>query len=312
MLKRSIILMVLVLLLVVPVAQAQNALQFEAFQIDLWPEYDQPSVLVIYRAKLAADVSFPAEVTFHIPAAAGEPNAVAVRQMDGSLLNAAYERVVDGVWAAITFTATAPEVQLEYYDPQLGKEGDTRSFEYTWPGDYAVAEMNIFVQQPLGATSLSIVPNSGEMVELPGDPMQYYRMDVGAPNAGETVRLGVTYAKANDILSIESLQVQPSAPLNGQESGTTGFLELLPWILGGAGVILLVGGGLWYWRMNQPAAQPKATARGRRTGAAGKSPEQMAAANGANGDAIYCHQCGKRAAAGDRFCRTCGTKLRST
>ena len=34
----------------------------------------------------------------------------------------------------------------------------------------------------------------------------------------------------------------------------------------------------------------------------------LSAENGNND--IFCHRCGKRAASGDRFCRSCGTKLR--
>jgi hypothetical protein len=132
---------------------------------------------------------------------------------------------------------------------------------------------------------------------------------VGAPKTDENVSVAISYIKDSDILSIESLQLQPSAPIDGNDgNGQSSFLTYLPWILGGLGVLLLLGGGLWYWRLNT-APPPAAPKKHRRAKNPIKSPEQISAANGENG--IFCHQCGKRSNAGDRFCRSCGAKLRT-
>ena len=156
---------------------------------------------------------------------------------------------------------------------------------------------------------MSVEPNLGSFTQIQGDPMQYYVMDVGSPKNGETVSVDVGYLKNTDSLSIESLQIQPSGPINGNDGNPqSGLLQYLPWLIGGMGVLLLVGGGVWYWQMNKIETQPTATKRGRRSTAI-KSPEQISAENGSQG--LFCHQCGKRAAKGDRFCRSCGAKLRS-
>ena len=140
--KRFFIFLILGLIFLVPAAQAQEISGLAELEVDLWPEYDRPDVLVIYKAKLPANVSLPVDVTLKIPAASGEPYAVAVRQMDGALLNAAYDRQVQGDWALITITATMPEIQLEYYDPQITMEGGgRRDYTYVWPGNYAVDVM---------------------------------------------------------------------------------------------------------------------------------------------------------------------------
>jgi hypothetical protein len=308
--RRLILLFIFGLLFLVPVARAQGPLSLAELEIDLWPEYDRSEVLVIYKAKLPANVSLPVDITFKIPAVAGEPFAVAVRQMDGALLNATYDRQIEGEWALITITATMPEIQLEYYDPQIQKDGNNRSYTYVWPGDYAVDAMRIVVQEPIGASQVSIEPDLGSFVQYQNDPMRYYLMDVGAPKANESVSVAISYFKDTDILSIESLQVQPSAPIDGNDgSGQSGFITYLPWIIGGLGVLLLAGGVLWYLRMNAEQVSPTPK-RKRRTKTAIKSPEQVSAANG--NDGAFCHQCGKRSASGDRFCRSCGAKLRSS
>jgi hypothetical protein len=311
MLKRFLFLLVLSLFFFVPVTRAQGPLRFTEVEVDLWPEYDRPEVLVIYHVKLPSDIPLPAEVTLRIPAVVGKPHAVAVRQMDGALLNAVYEQELDGEWSIIRVTATMPEIQLEYYDPQIVKDEGLRSFTFEWLGDYAADTMRIAIQQPIGAQQMSVTPDLGSFVQHQGDPMQYYTMDVGSPKAGETVSVELTYFKDSDILSIEGLQVQPSAPINGNPGTQSGWVTILPWLIGGLGVLLLIGGGLWYWRINAVETPSVSKRRRRRANKAIKSPEQVSVQNDSDTQNIYCHQCGKRAVAGDRFCRVCGTKLRN-
>jgi len=306
MLKRCLVIIFLLVLLIPMGVGAQEEIQLAYLQIDLWPEYDRPEMLVILRASLAADVSLPVDVTFRIPAAAGEPNAVAVRQPDGALLNAMYERQEETQWAYVTVTATAPDIQFEYYDPQIEITGTDRHFEYIWLGEYDVESMLVQVQQPLGSSQMSIEPDLGEF-QAGSDGLQYYIMEIGAPSAGDEFSVKVQYQKSSDALSIESFQVQPSAPITegSQRSSDTNLLSLLPWFLGGLGVLLVVGGFFWYWRSGQDVSEPKRTSRGRRA-----PTEHQEDFNEGSGDEIYCHQCGKRAASGDRFCRTCGMRLR--
>jgi hypothetical protein len=308
--RRFFILLVLGLIFIAPATQAQSLPNLAEIEVDLWPEYDRPDVLVIYKAKLPANVSLPVDVTFKIPKDAGEPFAVAVRQMDGALLNAAYDRQIEGDWALITITATMPEIQLEYYDPQIEMSGGERKYTYLWPGDLNVDAMQLVIQQPMGARQMSIEPNLGSFMQIQGDPMQYYVMDVGSPKIGETVSVDVSYFKDADALSVESLQVQPTGPINGNSGGRqSNLISYLPWLIGGLGMLLIAGGGLWYWRINKMDVQSPPTKRGRRSTGTIKSPEQISAENGSMG--LFCHQCGKRAMSRDRFCRSCGTKLRS-
>jgi len=134
-------------------------------QIALWPEYDRPSVLVIYRIVLADQVSLPTRLSLRIPASAGEPNAVAeIDVAAGGLVNVAYARQVSGDWATLDFTVRSPEIQVEYYDPALDRQDVSRHFEYLWPGDYTIQALSIEIQQPLGASNLRISIESAWMV----------------------------------------------------------------------------------------------------------------------------------------------------
>jgi hypothetical protein len=278
-------------------------------EVDLWPEYDRPGVLVIYRLTLSSDTTLPAELTIPIPASAGEPSAVASKQVDGKLINMAYTKQVNGQWNNIHFTATLPDIQIEYYDTNMIKQGQARHYEYTWPGGYAVAALSIQVQQPLGSSEMRVSPNLGAG-EAGKDGLTYYSAQVGSLSPTQPFKITTDYQKSSDTLSAESLQVQPTKPLTEATpgrvqlfSGTNTILAVIGLVL--IGVVLIAGGGYWYWQSGRSKEAPVAHRRRAR-----ESREDTPAENEAT-EVIYCHQCGNRAGPVDRFCRVCGVKLRT-
>ncbi|MBN2147662.1 MAG: zinc ribbon domain-containing protein [Anaerolineales bacterium] len=302
-------LLFLIVALLVPQSARGQEISLSAIEVDIWPEYDQPAVLVIYRIMLAADLSLPLELALRIPAAVGEPNAVAARQMDGALISIDYQREVSGEWAEIHFTAITSQLQLEYYDPTLVKDGAQRSYVYTWPGDYSVDSMTIQVQEPLNATGLRIAPSLGEGVDGQ-DGLTYYNSDIGAIPAGQTLEISLSYRKADDLLSVEGLQVRPSAPIPENTAESLQSLPFLPWLLGFAGVVLIVGGVWWYWRTGRQVTGSRRRRPSSRPLNGGDSAIPPAVAAQPTERQVYCHQCGQRSQPGDIYCRTCGARLR--
>jgi hypothetical protein len=305
--KKILALIILSLSLILAMAPAgalaQEPLALSAVKVSLWPEFDRPNTLVIYRLTLPPQTTLPVEMSVRIPASTGSLNAVAANHPDGSLLNLTYSLEDDGEWTRVVFQATTPEVQLEYYDNSLVKEGTARRYEYRWPGDYAANSFVIEVQQPVGASDMRISPSLG--AGNPGsDGLNYYTSEVGPLSQGQGFTISLAYQKADDSLSQDSVSVAPSAPLVDSASGSN-WSSALPYLLGGLGVLLLGGGAYWYWRSGQQEAPQVRRKRGARRKAAERS-EPPGEASGY----VYCHHCGKRAAQGDRFCRACGTQLR--
>ncbi len=309
--QRVLILLLLFLLLLLPagVVKADNPLTLDTVEIDLWPEYDQPTMLVIYHLFIAPGTSLPVSMSLHIPARVGNPANVATREADGILYNVPYKPTVSGDWTTVTFTATALEVQFEYYDPALVKDGANRSFSYQWQGEYTVNSLAIQVQQPVGATNMEIVPSLGIGTPSTGG-VTIYKSTVGMVKAGTQFSLSLKYQKNKDTLTASDLSVQPSTPINSQTPGRAPSLNLvLAWTLGGLGALLLISGGIWYWRSGRTASYGQSRKHHpvrlqKLTSRESAVPEKVAA----NG--VYCHQCGNRAQEGDVFCRLCGTKLR--
>jgi hypothetical protein len=300
--RRLFIGIIILMLFATQSVKAQTSPTIEKMVVKIWPEYDKPSVLTIIDLFLSADVSLPAKITVRIPVEAGQPNSVAVRELDGQLYVLDYDSKLQGDWNELTFTTPYPEIWLEYYDPQIEINGDTRSYVYNWTGDYTVTDFKIEVQQPLTASNMTFQESIG-VAQLGADGLTYFPANVGTVSEGTAFSLHMQYTKSDDTLSFSNaIAVQPSEPLSDQNKGRKPFLELLPYLLGGLGLVLILMGAFWYWQSTKN--KPNASTNRRSHGSRRTQTLQH------EGDAIYCHQCGKRASGSDQFCRACGTRLR--
>ncbi len=272
---------------------AQTEIKLAGIQVQLWPEYDQPSMLVIYDFQVATSTALPSTVNIRIPKDA-KLSAVAQTAANG-LVNSEYNGPTTvGDWQVVGVKISElATYHVEFYEP-LVKNGTTRQFSYLWPADYAADDFSVNVREPTDITQIATIP---AMPESQGkDGATYLQTDFGAQPAGQQFKLDLTYIKTSDTLGVPQQNVQPSVPLSADTAGRVMFSNYLPYILGGLGVILIVGGLLYFWRSSRRVSQ----VRKRHSTQAEKEIESD----------IYCHQCGARARTADRFCRVCGTKLR--
>ncbi len=268
----------------------------EHLEVALWPEFDQPAMLVIYRFELAADTPLPARVALPVPAASGPPHAVAWQNADGALFDAEFTSETAGDWQIVQIEL--PETrsgQLEYYSA-IEIVGTTRSFLFEWPSGFELAGMSYKVQEPVAATDLVVRPAPDG--ERRGDyGLNYLSAEMGPQPVDSAPVISVTYQKSNSMLSIQALQPlgQISAPVDAQSDNSS----VLPWLLGAGGIVLLVGGG--YYFASRRRFAPRRLPRRRRK----QTMEVELEAS-----TIYCHNCGAAAGITDAYCRQCGTRLR--
>jgi hypothetical protein len=284
---------------------AQGQTRLSAVQVSIWPEYDKPSALVIYRLGLEPGTPLPAMITLLIPSSVGEPTAVAWTSPDGQLLSATYSIDNQGEWTAVTFESQSLNAQLEYY-ADLSRDGAQRSFTFTWPGGVEVGDLSFEVQQPLGATPVQITPAPSQQHQGP-DGMLYYEGDLGATAASDLAMVTLSYSKSGQGLSIDQMTAsQPQSPSAPAAGSTPDIAALLPYVLLGFGVLLIVAGGWWYLRLRGDSAPRRRRVKrrpGSRRGQDSGSPP-------ARTSPVFCHNCGMQAEAGDRYCRSCGIRLR--
>lgn len=298
--RKWLVLVLLPALLMLPMpAGAQGGIKLQSLNIELWSEYDQPSMLVIHEFTVAENVTLPANVTVRFPKN-GNLTAVATTA-DGSLVNIGYEGPeARGDWQTVTLNVQsyAPH-RVEYYQP-LTRENNKRKFSFRWFGDYQVNELNVTAQLPADSIDVVTEPAFSDTTAST-DGLHL----IGIANSqnlkmGQAYEFKLEYQRQSETVtkSNSSSNVQPSEPIGPETQGRVS-IDNLPWVIGGFGLALIGLALFFYWRSTQ---SPERKTRQRRRTGSGEQEE--------TDEQAYCHECGTRAHKGDRFCRTCGSRLR--
>lgn len=296
--RKWLVIPLLISLLTFPsVVGAQSTVKLDLMGIELWSEYDKPSMLVINQFVVSQDTQLPARVTLRFPKE-GNLVAVAVESSDG-LFNKDFDPPAEqGDWQAVTINVETYEPhRIEYYQP-LTRDGDKRQFKYQWFGDYYAKEFAVSILVPADSTELITSPvlqSTGASANGLGISGTVVKNDL---KMGNSFQFDLEYQRTSSVLMDPGAadQVQPSEPVGADTPGRVSITNL-PLIIGGFGLALIGIALFTYYRSTQSNDT---------------KPRRRRKSNSAEGgEQAYCHECGARANPGDRFCRTCGSRLRA-
>jgi hypothetical protein len=303
-LMRKWLLFVLLLgILVFPTpAGAQGGVKLKTVNIGLWSEYDQPSMLVIHEFTLDESTPLPAKVTIRFPKDGNLTAAAYCCDQNGTLITTDIEKPETlGSWQTVTLNVDSYiPYRIEYYQP-LTRDGNKRSFTYQWIGDYPVGEFNVTTQIPADSTHITSEPPFTETTTSSDGKIHIGKVTEKDLGMGQSSEFKLSYERESESVTrpTNSANIQPSEPIGPSTEGRIS-IDNLPWIIGGIGLALIGLALFFYWRSTHGSEQNP-----RRRHRSGSTEEPEAASEQA-----YCHKCGARAHPGDRFCRTCGSKLR--
>ena len=189
-----------------PELSAFSALNF--LRVELWPDYDQPAVLVLLTGEVPANVALPVTLAIPVPAGA-QINAVAQIDENG-MTSIDYEEAA----GAVIFASETTGFRVEYYAP-YERDGDERSYDFEWSAPFAVGELDAHIQKPVNATELITEPEAAEVYTDARDGLTYYRFDplTAEPEARYGVRL--RYRMASDQLTADTPGNAPLTPPDG-------------------------------------------------------------------------------------------------
>ncbi len=177
-------------------ALAQSPIpSIDALHVSFWPDFDEPSVLVLMTGSLAADTTFPAKVSIPIPENA-DVNAVA--RMNSEVGMADIEFQVEG--DMLTLTTPDPQFRVEYYVP-YAEDGGWRSYDFVWNADLDVQAFSAEVQQPANAVSLITEPSPENSITNPSDGLIYHGMPVRTVAAGTPYEMSFRYNATDSSLT---------------------------------------------------------------------------------------------------------------
>jgi hypothetical protein len=271
-------------------AAAQEAITLDQVEIRVWPEFDRPSVLVIYSGSVAGPVEEPLELQFTLPPNV-TVNAVAYPDSTtGELLNT--ESSLDG--QTLAFTTPNGGFHVEVYDPALQVDGQGRAYSLSWQSPYPVSALSWEVQQPAGASGMSIIPAADDTGSDQFGLPVYFIHQTGI-EAGRAATIVLEYTKPSDALTAAQLGLlDEGTGVGAAQQPPTGSAGAGGWVWYVVGAVLIAAAAAAVYFFVIRRAPLPARAKSSRP----------------SGSKRFCTRCGKPVASGDVYCRHCGAKLK--
>ncbi len=291
-------------------------------KVSVWPEYDDPRVLVINQAELDPNVQLPADVTFNVPKGAEIGMACEVDSGGGHSCKP-YQLVDMGDYQALTYEVEAQKtIFLEYYYDAFPAGTPERAFDFQYRPGFSVANTTIEVQEPLRSSGFTVDPPLPK-TSKDSEGLSYHLQDYADLPMDEPLSVKVSYSKpdANPSVKPKDDGAAPSGSpaAAGAGSNNTALFAVLATLAFGT---LVIGG----YKVMRPApassgrrggaarssARPQ-SARPKPTRAAAPGPERARGggkpgkSSGGNvSDTKFCTSCGTGIRRADSFCPECG------
>lgn len=265
--------------------------------IDIWPDFDQPSALVLMTGVLPAGTDLPATVTIPLPLDA-QLNAVARISEQNVMIDD-----IDFTPAGNSVTLTTPDTRfrVEYYLPYTADELN-RSFTFSWVSDLSVNSLEFAIQEPLALAEMTTEPPPDQFV-VRNDGLRYQTFDGVSVPAGTPFTVQTNYTLTSNQLTITGLTTtDDGASLIPPAPAPTSTTVPFNWsvALAVVGGLLVIGALAWQYAQNRQDARPVKPRPQRRQTTKPKASKS----------AKFCHECGQATQPNDRFCRNCGTQLK--
>ena len=285
-------------------------------RLSIWPEYDDPRVLIMLRGEMAPRQAFPASVTLPLPKGTEIVGAGMISEQNELILHP-YEVVPGDAQDSLQLNLPVPRFFLEfYYNPFTASRAEKR-FTYTTPTPYPIEVLEVDIQQPLQATNFTLEPASMEhLTDKQG--FTYHQFAYRDITKGQSQTFTVSYSKTVFTPSVPKQQPAPQSPKNARPLSNTAFVSLS--IL--AGAILIFAVWAWWLRGSQPqhmpatSSAPESTSTPsaflallqedvqiQETGVTTPAQPQTRVVN-------FCAHCGHKPLPNDRFCSECGKPIK--
>ena len=278
-------------------AEPPADLRIARLQLSIWPEYDDPRVLLIIRGELAPGAAFPTQVTLPVPKDAELIGAGMISELGELLLHP--HRVIPGDASdSLEITLPSPGFFAELYFDPFETSGDAKRFGYTFEAPYPINQFDVDIQMPYTASEFGTEPPAMAQ-ETEGRDTTYHRFAYRDVAAGQTTTFTVSYVKTDPQPSVPKAGSPPAAD-SPAARGPQDRLLIYFGILAGVTAAYVLGTLLWIaYRRRRAAPTSPETQPLPLTAPSVPPPVAPAAAN-------FCSHCGRALDADYAFCPSCG------
>jgi hypothetical protein len=285
-------------------------------RLSIWPEYDDPRVLIMLRGEMAPRQAFPTSITLPIPKGAEIIGAGMISEQNELLLHP--HQVLPGdTQDSLQLNLPVPRFFVEFYYNPFTTSGPEKRFVYPAPTTYPIEVFDVDIQQPLKASNFALDPSPTEhLTDNQGFTYhQFISRDIGK---GQSYTFTISYTKTVPTPSVPKSQPTPQRTEKQRPRVYHTLVSL--GIL--AGAILLFAGWTWLVRGPQRRPRPDAAlssqpvpmsdvlltllqedAQTHMTVDVPPTPRQIRVLN-------FCAYCGRKLLPDDRFCSGCGKPIK--
>ena len=133
----------------------------------IWPEYDDPSVLVVYDGRFTDDSKFPTTTDFLIPKGA-IINDICSLSPGGQHFCQLYDVSEGDGYDTVHLSLPFSNFYLSFHLAPIDLETAERRIEYVIKANHPIGSMEVDIQQPLRSTNFAISPSGGETYQMKG------------------------------------------------------------------------------------------------------------------------------------------------
>jgi ribosomal protein L32 len=141
--------------------------------------------------------------------------------------------------------------------------------------------------------------------------LTYKRVDLGPVGPSDHPSLQVTYTKTDQALTVDSIQATPVPPAEPSLASAPQPQQVVAWVVIGLAAVVIAAVAVLYLRVWRAPAKQRTASRKHRRRSGSQRPAPSLGVDRESGERIFCHVCGQEAGAGDRYCRACGSRLRT-
>jgi hypothetical protein len=142
-------------------AWAEDSLSIGRMRVMIWPEYDDPSILVVYDGRFTDDSKFPTTTDFLIPKGV-IINDICSLSPGGQHFCQLYDISEGDKYDTAHLSLPFSNFYLSFHLAPIDLEIAKRQIEYVIKANHPIGSMEVDIQQPLRSTEFTISPSGGE------------------------------------------------------------------------------------------------------------------------------------------------------
>ncbi|MFZ5945855.1 MAG: hypothetical protein ACOYVD_17320 [Bacillota bacterium] len=253
--KKVILVLLFAALLFPNAVVAAEGMELKNFSVDIWPEYDDPRVLVIYQGTFVntGNSDFKGYVKFNIPKfeipKEGQISMACEIVNGGNHSCQPYNLEDKGDYVELSWKTTRVikpgqeyPVFLEFYYLPFSSEPQ-KSFNYDFISNYDIQAITVNIKQPLRAEDFKVTPQPlTTNVDTKG--FSNNKLNYSDISAQEKLNYKIEYIKNDNEPSIQKEQPQQTSEAKTQDTGlqkTNAWKNPLIYTIIGASIIIMGG-----------------------------------------------------------------------